>query len=110
MLKRDWCLQNWVSCCLPLLDVLSCFSCVFACMHLDSFDVPKALRQRREHILECMDESSRCEGSGSEHGVSGVGVLEIIRAWYVIDDEVDVCQIFNEASTDGPLLTVFASS
>ena len=55
-----------------------------------------------------MDESSRREGSRSEHGVSGVGVLEIIRAWYVIDDEIDVCQVLNEARTDGSLLTVFA--
>ena len=110
MLKRDWCLQNWLSSRLPLLDMLSCFSCILACMHLDSFDVPKALRQSRKHILECMNESRRCQGSGSEHGIPGVGILEIVRAGHVRDDEINVCQIFYEASADGTFLTVFAPS
>ena len=93
-----------------MLNMLSCFPHILACMHLDSFDVPKALRQSREHILECMNESRRCQGSGSEHGIPGVGILEIVRAGHVSDDEVDVCQIFYEASADGSFLAMFAPS
>ena len=110
MLKRNDCLQNRVGCRFPFLDVLSCFSCVLACMNLDSFNVSKALGWCCEHVLECVDESGRRESSRSKHGISGIGILEIIWTRYVIDDEIYVCQVLDEARTDGPLLAVLAPS